>query len=42
MERSVILDTEAFEWMEFLINLMGEQRASRYFEGLSQQDVKIF
>jgi iron(III) transport system substrate-binding protein len=35
------LDTEAFEWMEFLLNLMGEQRASRYFEGLSQQDVKF-
>jgi iron(III) transport system substrate-binding protein len=35
------LDTEAFEWMEFLINRMGEERALRYFERLTQQDVKF-
>jgi len=35
------LDTEAFEWMGFLISHMGEQRALRYFERLTQQDVKF-
>ncbi|MGH7823823.1 MAG: ABC transporter substrate-binding protein [Candidatus Binatia bacterium] len=35
------LDTQAFEWMGFLINHMGEQRALKYFERLSKQDVKF-
>jgi iron(III) transport system substrate-binding protein len=35
------LDTEAFEWMGFLLNHMGEQRALRYFERLTKQDVKF-
>jgi iron(III) transport system substrate-binding protein len=35
------LETEAFEWLGFLINHMGEQRARRYFERLTKQDVKF-
>src|SRR2546422_633886 len=35
------LDTEAFEWMGFLLKHMGEQRALRYFERLTKQDVKF-
>ena len=35
------LDTEAFEWMGFLLKQMGEQKALRYFERLAQQDVKF-
>jgi iron(III) transport system substrate-binding protein len=35
------LDTEAFEWMGFLLKHMGEQRAMRYFERLTKQDVKF-
>jgi iron(III) transport system substrate-binding protein len=35
------LDTEAFEWMGFLLTHMGEQRALRYFDRLTQQDVKF-
>jgi iron(III) transport system substrate-binding protein len=35
------LDTEAFEWMGFLINLMGEEKAFRYFDRLSKQDIKF-
>jgi iron(III) transport system substrate-binding protein len=35
------LDTEAFEWMGFLIAHMGEERAFRYFERLTKQDIKF-
>jgi iron(III) transport system substrate-binding protein len=35
------LDTEAFEWMGFLLKHMGEQKAMRYFERLTKQDVKF-
>jgi iron(III) transport system substrate-binding protein len=35
------LDTEAFEWMGFLLTHMGEQRALRYFDRLTKQDVKF-
>jgi iron(III) transport system substrate-binding protein len=35
------LDTEAFEWMGFLLKHMGEQRALRYFKRLAKQDVKF-
>ena len=35
------LDTEAFEWMGFLLTYMGEQRALRYFDRLSQTGRQI-
>jgi iron(III) transport system substrate-binding protein len=35
------LDTEAFEWMGFLIKLMGEKKAMDYFERLTRQDLKF-
>jgi iron(III) transport system substrate-binding protein len=35
------LDTEAFEWMGFLIAHMGEEKAFRYFEKLSRQEIKF-
>jgi iron(III) transport system substrate-binding protein len=35
------LDTEAFEWMGFLIAHMGEEKALRYFERLSKQEIKF-
>jgi iron(III) transport system substrate-binding protein len=35
------LDTEAFEWMGFLLKHMGQQKAMRYFERLTKQDVKF-
>lgn len=35
------LDTEAFEWMGFLIAHMGEEKAFRYFERLTKQEIKF-
>lgn len=35
------LDTEAFEWMAFLIKQMGEKRALEYFERLTKQEIKF-
>lgn len=35
------LDTEAYEWMGFLIATMGEARALGYFERLSRQEVNF-
>lgn len=35
------LDTEAFEWMGFLIKQMGEKKAMDYFERLTRQDIKF-
>jgi len=35
------LDTEAYEWMGFLLAYMGEERAFQYFERLTRQDVKF-
>ncbi|MGH7834043.1 MAG: ABC transporter substrate-binding protein [Candidatus Binatia bacterium] len=35
------LDTEAFEWMGFMIERMGEEKALQYFSRLAKQDVKF-
>jgi iron(III) transport system substrate-binding protein len=35
------LETEAYEWMGFLIRQIGEERAFKYFAALTKQDVKF-